>query len=469
MKKNTNKIKQCIFAAFTASFFLFSPNATFADGVANKNQGEVVEQTRSYEDVSERVTVGLYGVEGKSWEVALKEIDNIKKIYEGFKAAAKAREKSAPQIVLSAFLIPNWAGGSSFDSSNYNSQRKIFLTKLQKGLHEKGLSGVVTLEDFYAETSKDEQVYLNNLTARGSNADMIKMHAIIKNQHIGHLQMDSNTQIPSYQSLYDGTFGRDGLSNSGVILNANCYDSDYVSANNKIVYTKPESVFAKTLTEVHYAYCREHGEDSATSEEKTKRNSIYSKDFVKALSNLQLAREVHRKAKIVYAADMSKPEYRLTSLIITAVHQTWKDPATPQVLGDKDQLIKLYDISKNVLVRIGDAICDFASFETALRKYTGQLLLHASLEGGEEGAHESLLNISNTKAELYLIYSYLIELAKRLESDREMSLEEREALMRIVIKYIPDTPRGNKLTNELFGFTVEQLKENPFLILITKF
>ena len=83
---------------------------------------------------------------------------------------------------------------------------------------------IVKLEDFYTVASETEKSYLNHLEAKGSNADMIKTHALIdeRNQDKRHLQLDTNTIIHDYQGLYDATFGRPD--SAGV--NASYYDID---------------------------------------------------------------------------------------------------------------------------------------------------------------------------------------------------------------------------------------------------
>lgn len=219
--------------------------------------------------VPEKITIGLYTtVEGEEgWDALVSsQIENIRKIHDGFKGAASARGNPAPQIVLSALVVPNWTEAdknstNGYGGAAYEEKKKRFLKKLQDELTKQKLGDIV-LEDFYTDTSQVEKAYLDHLEAKGSIADMVKTHAVIKNQAVKHLQMDSNTQIPSYQAFYDGTFGRKDLPNPpGVMLNASVYTSEYIAAQNKIAYTTPKSAFAEQLFNVHLTYCANHAQD----------------------------------------------------------------------------------------------------------------------------------------------------------------------------------------------------------------
>lgn len=456
------------------------------------------------DDKKEIITIGLYGTEGKDWtRIISTQVDNIKKMYNGFRKAAEARGKKAPKIVLSAYLIPDWSNNSNFDAQFYVKRKKQFLTAFELTLLKNGLSKAVELEDFLGNTYDHEKVYLTNLTARGSNADMIKTHAVIKNQNAHHLQIDSNAHIIDYQDFYDMTFGR-MLDSPGVMLNVCHYSSDYAAAQNKIVYTMPGSIFAQRLSTVHKKYCEVHGKDSQDSREKTKANSIYSKDFTVALEQCGLVKSVAKGGKrTVYVADMFQSAWGLTPLIFSAVNQSWRSASTELLTP---VLEKFNRVAKEVSVVIHDAVCDYACFRSALKKHTEQLSLHSSpfeiicdlsnldksqlrqpmrlamlkmLKGKkiregealdmfrrlgsrgkafatEQSAHDALMQISDVKKEHKLIYEYFSKLIKTIAKKYSAS-EYYEGLVKIAADLIPDTPRGNKLTGQLFGCRVDKL------------
>lgn len=436
--------------------------------------------------MEEVITIGLYGLEGKNWDVALREIDNVGKIYLAFKAAAEVRGKAAPKIVLSAYLIPDWKKRQyaqdvrnyhflakdgqypeeiPLSKTDYITNKNAFLGALREKLSVTGLVGIVELEDFYEQTDEVEKIYLTDLISRGSNADIIKTHALIKCRDVKHLQLDTNTQITSYQRLYDATFGRNPALNRdpGVIINACCYVSDFVAAMNKIVYTVPGSSFITHLQGIHREYCSQHGRDGRDSREKTTANSIYSKDFVVALSRVGLTEEAIKKEHPIYLAiNLTSEAFGITPHMLTIQHQSWRDKSALALLGD-NPLVRLSKVGETISITCDDALCDFDGFQTLLRKYTDSLSAHGT---NAEAIHQALMKISNVNAELHIIRSYFIELGKKLSSDQSLPLAKRLETMQSAIDLIPNTKYGNELIQGLFKCTRADFKEKPFDIIV---
>lgn len=331
----------------------------------------------------DRITFGLYSVqEGEGFNLAaINEIKNIVALKVKFEAAAQKTNREPPEIVLSVLLIPDWKNQSSFDNETYKAIKDRFISAVNTKIKEYIRPGEnpIVLEDFYCsnDLSQAEKDYLTNLQAKGSNADMIKTHAIIRNDNLDrrHLQIDTNTKIYSVEGLYNQTFGSKIQLDALDALNASFYDISYVSAHNKIVYTAPNGKLAKALKAVHLEYCQFHAKDGAP--EKTEKNSIYARDFAVALSTIGLTIRATRKnnkneEQIYYPAVMEEQVYyRITRYVITAVSMSWadiKDEPISQALKELPE------------VEVADAKCGYSCFAMIVKKYTGDLKHHV-IEG----------------------------------------------------------------------------------------
>ncbi len=347
----------------------------------------------------------------------------------------------------------------------------------QKKLNEEGLSEV-RIENFYDKATDIEKRYLEHLTSLGSCADMIKTHALInqENENRCHLQMDSNTKIHDYSGMYNVTFGAD-LQRDSMALNASYYDMDYVSAHNKIVYTVPRSKFISTLRRVHLAFCEEHKNDHLYPDkkiEKSKKNSIYAKDFVVALAELGLTLPVifedkATKPRTIYAAVMERTEYRITKYIVTAVSRSW---------GEEEESSYIQYIKSLPSVQVGDATCDYASFCTAVKKHVGILNMHkygGNFQAWEYDrknnptqfqddtvAHELLLKISNTTVDKSIITRFYDSAVKGIVFKVKDTMQQKLLMEKITDNFLETPERGDALVRELFNCTVRELKEAPF-------
>ena len=124
---------------------------------------------------------------------------------------------------------------------------------------------------------------------------------------------------------------------------------------------------------------------------------------------------------------MSRPEFGIPPLMITAKHQSWRDSpgAVRALAGEFNPVVKLSEVGKAILVRYCDAVCDFDGFETLLMKYTDLLLFH------EPNAHKELLSISDQVAEYYLMQTYFIAIAEELKKDRGLDPNRRKDTARV--------------------------------------
>jgi hemerythrin-like domain-containing protein len=395
---------------------------------------------------------------------------------DGFAYAASRAGKEPPEIVVSVLLIPEWDAGNTYSTRRYTKAQEDFLAEMRAALDAGGLTGV-RLENFYDKASEDERAYLEHLQARGSCADMVKTHAIIspENADRRHLQIDSNTQLHDFEGFYNDTFNAEEPSDHLVRLNASYYDEDYkdyVSVHNKVVFTFPHSPFADALREEHLRYCREHKDDHLSTvprrmEEKKTKNSIYAKDFVVASSTLGLARRADLTGpdRTIFPAAMERPEYAITHYVVTAVNRSWG----PGV-EEPREIVALKNMPP---FSVGDTSCDYASFCNAVKKHTGYLSAHkygahperwttdtAASRLDDTEARATLLSISDTVVDKVVIARFYNHAIRTIASS-DLSPEDQLRHMEVLASYFPDSRRGNELTQELFGCSVEELKANP--------
>ncbi len=431
----------------------------------------------------DKITIGLYGLEGKVLTAVgelskffADEAGNIMQIANKFTKARRDyksnlqldEEQEVPslKIVVSVLLIPNWEQGSNYENSTV--ERRSFIRKFQEKL-----GPLIGVEDFYEMSYAQEKGYLQGLSSRGSCADMIKSHAIIANSDIRHLQMDSNTKIPSFKTFYAATFSALAPS-SGVMLmlNAGAYGTGYVAAMNKVVFTFPRSKFAAHLKTVHLKYCQEHAHE--LGEEKTKRNSIYSQVFAKALCDLGITVK-HEKTitrqdqqpitvttfNMANIADKALTgTFGITSLMITAVNQSWQP--NMEDLNENDPYKILQTNYKDFSILVGDAFFDLAAFKTTLKKYTEPFNIQAPSDETENMLYQSLLAISSNRLERSAIKQYVLELNQRLAADAVNEIitqQNAHDIITVVANIIPKTARGQELTRELFRCPINELPQ----------
>jgi hypothetical protein len=431
----------------------------------------------------DRITVGLYSVQKGEFfnEAILDGLDNVKTIKANFDALALAKDKLEPEVVISVLLIPDWENGHCFESKAYSIAKSNLFCLINGELDENGIS----VEDFYeADLTAEETDYLQGLVAKGSNLDMIKTHAIISNWGRNHLQMDGNTLIHDYEGLYEATFGNENQQNA-LALNASYYDTNYVSAHNKIVYTMNNHGFKYKLGYTHWEYCYAHAQDHTSKRkrvgaEKTDKNSIYSKDFVVALKRCSFTRRLKNvttsKRKRIYPADLNqKTGYRLTNFVVTSVKMSWKGAAENKILIRARKLRT---------VNVGDAACDYDSFRIAIKKFTGNIGLHkyAFLPRGQlkidvDGdKHAELADDTKTRLKLFALSNFDVDLGiistfyQNAMSELNNEVDQRLAtsVKQHLARLFPLNPKGEALTRNLFGRAASELHEHPDFLLFRR-
>ncbi len=409
--------------------------------------------------------------------------DNIRKMCKKLAEAAKENGRSPPNFYVSILLIPDWkVASNSYDHPQYNQTKDQFFDKVKEEfadliqeLADEGIS--LHTEDFYqyGKLTDNEKEFMHQLDANGSNADMIKTKAILNNPNRRHLQIDTNTIIKDYQSFYDQTFGAPEDQQRDAV-NANHYAPAHVSANNKIVYISPKGVIAPALEKAYYDYM---SNNHTNKEDKVKgTNAIYDFIFAPALNKIGLtyANLEVAKHKYYYPADMSKPEYRITRDVVTAINMSWA--------VQKNSALEVDVLKKLTPVSYKDADYDSASFNYLIKKYTGYL--PRCIKGTENPAayYENFLNISDTQTDMTVLKQFYLDafsnnseklkqaLAKVIPIESlDDALNDPETIPNLqaaLAKSFPDTKKGNILTQSLFGRSVQQLHDNPTDVDLTK-
>lgn len=397
----------------------------------------------------DKVTISLYSVESNDAlgykPNFLNEFANIEKIRNGLVNAAKEAGRQPPEIILSILLVPDWSRkDNSYIDDKYLDKKYAFLDAARQKFE--AISDV-TIQDFYSECvmSDQERQYMANLKAMGSNADMIKTRAIINNaDQCRHLQIDSNTVVPSYKELYDRTFNAE-IQKDG--LNGSYYDDYYVSAHNKMVYSTPNGEIAKSKLEIYlWEWCKDHLNDD--TDKQANKNSIYAKVFTKALHEIIYTEKFSfEDGKSVYPATLNPNIYWLTNCMFTAINMSWSSNEEKEYQGT-EQLKQLPSIT------VGDATFNFQCFYNIIKKHTGDLSFHSKalklddLSPKGEKSRELLLDNSNRELELNSVKQFY-----------ENALQNCPESAHKLSKVFPANIEGNNLTRTIFGCDVSELRE----------
>ncbi|WP_412754069.1 hypothetical protein [Legionella londiniensis] len=387
----------------------------------------------------------------------------------GLTEEARKRNETPPKFVLYVNLIPNWERkDNSYDNEDYLKVKTQFMERVNKEFAIDNLEVV----DFYSlkDVSEDEKKYLDKLKSGGSNPDLMKTHAIVTNKKNKHLQIDTNTKIASFRDLYDLTFGQEDNKQYDR-LNACVYSDQFISAHNKIVYTYPDSPLATALSKNYPDFCKKHGENPEHKQEKA--NRIYGQLFNTSLQEcgLTITGSLSNRSKVYYPANLEKKEeYRLTKAIATAVNRSW------DTSYKDEELKKLKQIEP---VKVGDAKIDFMTYAYLIKKHTNIFSEHAS-SASEGNTYKSI----NNTLRLLTGFSLSSMLSGSIPEDGEIRsafhalsnseyeykamaefynhvLNKHPELIEDVARVIPQTARGNELSQALFGCTVRALLQNP--------
>ncbi|MGE3318298.1 MAG: hypothetical protein AB7I18_03290 [Candidatus Berkiella sp.] len=394
----------------------------------------------------ERVTIGLYSSEFGADKLPEKfhggmfnEKENIRKIIAGLTEAARKSGKKPPEFVLSVLLIPNWnKEGNGYNNQDYQSTKQAFVEKARQEFGD-----LIRVEDLYEEgnLTEEEKAYMDHLQQGGSNADIIKTRAIINNQGNRHLQLDSNTLVKDYDTLYGKTFGLDQDQQQDG-LNACFYRQNYLDAHNKMVYTAPEGRVAPALANRYLEYVRENQHNA--NEKKPGKNSVFDNVFPPALCDAGLT---HHNTNVFggysfYPPNLDAPEFHLTSEIVTAINMSWSTKK-PDLMTER--------LKKEVAPLLTErGTFDFPSIAYIAKKYTGLLPNNSVDSDSPSDSFEKFMNISDWKTDLNALASYFKHVATN-----------NPDLISALVKIIPNTSKGNVITQQLFDCSVTELHQDP--------
>ncbi|HAT9523302.1 TPA: hypothetical protein NQN30_001862 [Legionella pneumophila] len=416
------------------------------------------------------------------------ERDNIKNIIKGISDAARRENREPPRFVLSVNLVPDWnRANNGYENADYQADLAAFKAQLENVEFKDLISPLenstppLEIEYFYRDgnLTDQEKAYMHELHSGGSNADILKTRAIINNKGNRHLQMDSNTKIHSFLELYKATFG--DTSNT-IATNANYYMWFNVSANNKVVYTPPNSQFTGYLEENYMSLC----ERNAPTDKHKDSNSIYEKAFNPALAEIGVTKKVvitKEKEPQVYTQkeiyvvripacpeELKESPLRITSNVVVAVNMSWNAKPETQLSADEKAANAVIRGFNNLPpVKVGDAICNFACFNYLIKKYTAPQLtdhyikLQDKLRGGG-------MEFSEAEMHGFLDVVGAIEDLCRFCTDEELDskimiqfynqvLETNPDIIPNLIVLIPLTVEGDKLSKKLFGCSRKELQQ----------
>lgn len=422
------------------------------------------------EGIEDNINIDIHSNEGQEkikqgFSGAIRDMHCIK---QKFDEAAGVRGQPSPELHISFLLVPNWSMDRGdhgnqlihYDSPSYAQHKTIYIRLFKEKFSEQldinldedhHVRFVDLLQD--ARLTDIERHYMENLTALGSNADIIKTRALINNQENKHLQLDSNTKITNYQALYDDTFGNIlqveayhadmGASRDQDGFNASLYDKFYVSVHNKIVYTVPESLFISELKNIYLEYCKVHMDD----EQSKSKNSIYSKIFTVAAAAVKIARiyevpssYVSGVTKTIYPAKLEEADvFRLTRHVVTAVNQSWK-PNQERPEG--------FDILSRISgIAFNDTTFDFSCYNVVMKKLHGVLRDHP-IEGAPipglktaKKAKDLLISISNIEHEKRAANDFEQHVIMEVSVNNEVSDSEKGAVLHLLFSAVPESEK----------------------------
>lgn len=393
------------------------------------------------ENQVDKVTIGLYSIElpdGSFSRVIFQQKNNIRRMQEGFAAAAKAYSKQPPEVVLSVLLIPNWGRlKNSYEDKQYLDLKRRFFQALFAEFKDVN----VVIQDFSSHEGlmAEEKSMMHRQQSAANNLDMLKVRAVIDNKKHRHLQLDSNTKIYDFKRLYRQTFGASASQQADALM-ACCYSKfGYVSAQNKIVYTTPTGKLAKALEEKSLQYFK--AREGSQKDKGPGACTIYQKIFGPALCDIDFVRKITTQGLIMFPASMNLPNYRITYSLIGAINMSWNvNSKIPAGVAELNRLPAII---------IGDAYCDFQSFLYVIKKLTKRFTLHSKGLPKMIDAKKQLLGISNVRLELRMLVEFYNHVLNN-HSDCIAKLAE----------VIPCSPQGDRITLDLFGCKTQLLHGN---------
>jgi hypothetical protein len=361
----------------------------------------------------DKITICLFSREcstGFAQEPVAQEVEHIRNLYASFSSAALKQQRTAPQLVVSVLLIPDFVAGSMYTQKPYLVKKRAFLAYVQQLF----ASDPFQIEDFYESLFSHEKLYLAGISEGSNCIDMMKIKSIIENLHCRHLQLDSNTIITNVEALYLQTFNRTE-SEQADALNASFYGTTFITPHSKIVYTHPQGRMGVALHHRYDSELRQHG-----SARKFKKSNFYLYVFINALRDINLAQSGEPPAPIanLQTTDGSLvEEYRITFHILTVTNQSWANGPVPD-----------YAVALLPVLRVGDIQCNANLIQSIIRKYVIKKI--------PELAHQHLLAISNIDFEMQIIRTYY----ERCGSEAQTQL----------VKLIPNNKLGKLFCRQVF-------------------
>jgi len=297
------------------------------------------------------------------------EMGKVKKMQDAFDGAAKGSGRQPPEFVLSTLMIPTW-GQSSYSNKDYIPRQVAYVKMIKETCERLGLK--ITVVNFYEKATEAEKQFLNNCRAKGSCADIMKNRSIIDNQNARHLNIDTNTIINDLKGFYRHTFGvSDAQQRDGI--NLSYYDNNYVSVHNKVVYTRPGSLFARALDQAQKEYTMEN--KANYEHKKPNMNTLYSLVFSKAAERCGLSsrkRSYFEKWDNLWhynPANFQREEFSMSRYIVTAINMAWSQGA-----GKVDYNARLKGIQVEVAYKDQNVSVDFSAIAYIIKKHTNALL-----------------------------------------------------------------------------------------------
>lgn len=391
------------------------------------------------------VTIGIFGKESNSLDqICFQQKANIANIIAQLTKAANEAGCQPPKFILSVLLVPDWSKqDNDYHHPDYLSQKQLFFDRMHDVYGNLGCE----IQDFYEDghLTIDEKDYMHGLVSLGSNLDIIKIRAIINHRDDNHLQLDSNTQIYSFNQLYAKTFQQQDDA-----LAVNHYTWHSVSPSSKIVYTSSSGQLGQAFQNQYLDFINKNKHDIEIKKE----NAIYEQAYANGFLQSGLVTQFSTHKKTFYQANVDDPIYKLTDDVIVSISMSW--------LEDKEMTEhqKIQTLNHLPGVKLGHAIFDFQCFNYLVKKYTSPRL-HRMIELNAPVANEySLAESQKRLLQLHTISNKELDYAGMSLFYNHIYQDHPEFLA-LLANMFTETEEGEKLVKELFDCSVAQLIQSP--------
>jgi hypothetical protein len=399
---------------------------------------------------------------------------DVLRLKEGLKAAAETRGEMPPQVEITLYLVPEWKNGQKHDSTEYLDAKKKMIQEAQN-LYGMG----VIIKDFLdSHVSPEELAFLDSCESMGSVADIVKTRTIVENKGRPCLQTDSNVTWANndFDKLYELTFA----SNKDAFNTSRCSEV-YVSAHNKLVFTSSDSalpdIFDKQLVEYSKNYNTDPWHKDAAC------NGVYDIAFCEGMAQHGLTYRVRvddkwnpGKTFDFYPAKLDDERYKLMPTVVPCQRESWRagpnvpppDPVVQELTGQL--MVEGVGKKSTLEVNINDVQYGYFHFKSLVRVFINIPSWHAEegknkyaeetgdLFEGAENARNSFVCKQDTKLYVEIFATYYNKVKTEYEAGNFQSTRNP---LELLANLIPNTVAGNKLSQELFHCSVQELHENP--------